>query len=65
MRRVVADYPLVGVALLLSLYGVAMVYSAGQTDVPTAATHAWMAQIRWLAIALLVGYAVSRASVRF
>ena len=29
------DWPLVLVALLLSVYGVAMVYSAGQTDVPT------------------------------
>lgn len=65
MKRVVADYPLVLVALLLSLYGLAMVYSAGQTDVPTVATHAWVAQIRWLIVALIGAYVVSRASVRF
>ncbi|MDQ2768528.1 MAG: FtsW/RodA/SpoVE family cell cycle protein, partial [Gemmatimonadota bacterium] len=65
MRRVVADYPLILVALLLSAYGVAMVYSAGQTDVPTVATHAWTAQIRWVILSIGLAYAVSRASVRF
>jgi len=65
MRRVVNDWPLILVALLLSCYGVAMVYSAGQTDVPTAATHAWMAQIRWVLLSIGLAYAVSRASVRF
>ena len=61
MRRVVADYPLILVALLLSGYGVAMVYSAGQTDIPTAATHAWTAQIRWVILSVALAYAVSRA----
>jgi rod shape determining protein RodA len=65
MRRVVADYPLILVALLLSGYGVAMVYSAGQTDIPTAATHAWIAQIRWVILSMVLAYGVSRASVRF
>jgi rod shape determining protein RodA len=62
---VITDYPLVGVALLLSVYGIAMVYSAGQTDVPTAAVHAWTAQLRWLLVALAGAYLVSRSSVRF
>ena len=36
-RRVItADLALIGAALALSLFGIAMVYSAGQTDVPTA-----------------------------
>lgn len=64
-RRVIADYPLLGAALLLSLYGVAMVYSAGQTDVPTLAAHAWSAQLRWLIVSVVGAYLVSRASVRF
>jgi rod shape determining protein RodA len=64
-RRVITDYPLVGVALLLSVYGIAMVYSAGQTDVPTAAVHAWSAQLRWLLVSLAGAYMVSRSSVRF
>lgn len=64
-RRSVGDVPLVIVALVLSAYGVAMVYSAGQTDVPTSAAHAWMSQIRWLVLGILAAWAVSRASVRF
>ena len=64
-RRVVVDVPLVITALLLSAYGIAMVYSAGQTDVPTSATHAWASQIRWLIVGIVAAYAVSRASVRF
>ena len=51
-RRVVVDVPLVLTAIVLSAYGVAMVYSAGQTDVPTAATHAWVSQLRWLALGM-------------
>ena len=35
-RRRIADPTLVGLAMALSLFGIAMVYSAGQTDVPTA-----------------------------
>ena len=56
MRRVVADYPLILAALLLSGYGVAMVYSAGQTDVPTVATFAWIAQIRWVILSVFLAY---------
>lgn len=64
-RRVLsADLPLIGVALALSLFGIAMVYSAGQTDVPTVATRAWTSQIRWLVVALIAAFFVSRASVR-
>jgi rod shape determining protein RodA len=63
-RRVVTDYVLIAVALALSCYGIAMVYSAGQTDVPTHATSAWISQIRWLGLGLLAAYGVSRGSVR-
>ncbi|HEY9449578.1 MAG TPA: rod shape-determining protein RodA [Gemmatimonadaceae bacterium] len=65
MRRVITDYALLGGALGLSLFGVAMVYSAGQTDVPTAALHAWVSQSRWLILGLVAAYFVSRGSVRF
>jgi cell division protein FtsW (lipid II flippase) len=34
-RAIVADYKLLTAAGLLSLFGLAMVYSAGQTDTPT------------------------------
>ena len=64
-RRVItADLPLIGAALALSVFGIAMVYSAGQTDVPTVATRAWVSQIKWLLVALVAAFLVSRASVR-
>ena len=63
-RRVITDYALLGGALALSLFGVAMVYSAGQTDVPTSAAHAWVSQSRWLILGLIAAYCVSRGSVR-
>jgi rod shape determining protein RodA len=65
IKRVFADYPLVIIALLLSAYGVAVVYSAGQTDVirPSVAT-AYQRQLIWLVVALGAAFVLSRASVR-
>ena len=65
MKRVITDYALLAGALALSIFGIAMVYSAGQTDVPTAALHAWVSQSRWLILGLGGAYLVSRGSVRF
>ena len=65
IRRVVADWPLVVIGLVLSLIGIAMVYSAGVTDMPTVAAGAYKRQIAWFAVALIGAYAVSRSSVRF
>ncbi len=64
-RSRIADPALVAIAVLLSLYGIAMVYSAGQTDVPTQVAHAYKQQIIWFCLGMSVAYAVSRASVRF
>jgi len=60
----VVDLPLVGIALALSAFGVAMVYSAGQTDAPTAVAGLYRSQIVWVLLALTGAYVVSRASVR-
>ncbi|MFN8581825.1 MAG: rod shape-determining protein RodA [Gemmatimonadaceae bacterium] len=66
IRRAFADYPLVLIALLLSAYGVAVVYSAGQTDVPVPyVVGAWKRQLAWLGISIVAAWIVSRASVRF
>ncbi|MFN8572588.1 MAG: rod shape-determining protein RodA [Gemmatimonadaceae bacterium] len=66
IRRAFADYPLVLIALLLSAYGVAVVYSAGQTDVPVPYVEgAWKRQLVWLGISIVAAWTVSRASVRF
>lgn len=64
-RRRFADPTLVGIALVLSLFGIAMVYSAGQTDVPTAVAKLYRQQSVWFVIGLGAAYLVSRASVRF
>ena len=63
-KRFPIDWPLVIVALLLSIYGIAIVYSAGQTDIPTAVARLWKTQLVWFSLALLAAYAVSRCSVR-
>jgi len=63
-KRFPVDWPLVIVALLLSIYGVSIVYSAGQTDIPTAVARVWKLQSIWFLIALGAAYAVSRFSVR-
>jgi rod shape determining protein RodA len=66
IKRVVADYPLAAIALLLTAYGIAVVYSAGQTDLRIPADmNAWQRQLMWFGIALVGAYGVSRASVRF
>jgi rod shape determining protein RodA len=62
--KVTVDWPLVVSALLLSLYGIAMVYSAGQTDVRTFVALAWRQQLIWFLLGLAGAYAMSRASVR-
>lgn len=64
IRRTVRDVPLVTIALLLSLYGIATVYSAGQTDVPTVAHYVWRNQLVWFGLGVVGAYVVSRASVR-
>ncbi len=63
--RVVTDWPLVLLALSLSAFGVSMVFSAGQTDVPTLVAHLWHNQLAWVALGLAAAWLASRPSVRF
>lgn len=64
LRRIVGDLPLVLTALALTAYGVAMVYSAGQTDVRSTAAGLWQMQLLWCAVALAGALVASRMSVR-
>ena len=64
-RPIVLDVRLLVAAGLLSLFGVAMVYSAGQTDTPTAVAGVYKSQIAWLLIGMGFAYAVGQSSVRF
>lgn len=63
-RRINVDLALLVTAILLSLYGLAIVFSAGQTDVKTVAMGAYKSQAVWLVIGIAAAFAVSRASVR-
>ena len=64
-RAIVADYKLLTAAGLLSLFGLAMVYSAGQTDTPTSVANVYKSQAMWLLIGVGFAYAVGQSSVRF
>ena len=65
IRRVIADYPLVLIAFTLSLFGIAIVYSAGQTDARVfSELMAYKRQLAWFGVALVGAFIVSRASVR-
>jgi rod shape determining protein RodA len=62
--RTTLDRPLLLVVAALCLYGLAMVYSAGQTDVPSFAERAWIRQMGWMAIAVIAAAAAFRMSFR-
>jgi len=59
------DRPLALVTLALVTYGLVVLYSAGQTDIPTVAAHAWERQLVWLALGCIAGVLVMRMSPRF
>ena len=64
-RAIVADYKLLTAAGLLSIFGLAIVYSAGQTDTPTAVANVYKSQAVWLLIGIGFAYGVGQSSVRF
>jgi rod shape determining protein RodA len=63
-RRINVDVALVVAALAITVYGLAIVFSAGQTDFRSPATGAWKAQLVWAFVGIGGAFAVSRASVR-
>jgi rod shape determining protein RodA len=58
------DRPLGGVVVALAAYGLATLYSAGQTDVETFVTTIWQKQLVWLGIGALGGWLMYRTSPR-
>ena len=64
MRRAGLDRTLIMVVLALSAFGVLMVYSAGQTDVPTPARGAWIRQIVWIGLATIAAAVAFRINSR-
>ncbi|HKW40460.1 MAG TPA: rod shape-determining protein RodA [Gemmatimonadales bacterium] len=58
------DKPLGVVVLALSVYGLATLYSAGQTDIPSFVTTLWHKQLIWLAVGLVGAVLMFRTSPR-
>jgi len=60
-RRWAHDSEVVALALLLSVFGIAMIFSAGVLNVPSPVTEgAWIRQLAWFAISLVVFTIVTR-----
>jgi rod shape determining protein RodA len=64
MRNPSIDRPLVLVTFGLILFGLAILYSAGQTDVPTRAAGAWERQIIWVGIGIVGAWILFHVSPR-
>ncbi|HEV8123969.1 MAG TPA: rod shape-determining protein RodA [Gemmatimonadales bacterium] len=64
MRGLTIDRTLVITLLLLIIFGVLNLYSAGQTDVPTQAIGVWKRQLVWLVIGGIACYVMFRTSPR-
>jgi rod shape determining protein RodA len=60
------DRPLVLAILVLSAFGIAIIYSAGQVYIPNAVTSgAWIRQCAWLVIALITFTFLARIPLRW
>ncbi|MGH7644572.1 MAG: rod shape-determining protein RodA [Gemmatimonadales bacterium] len=58
------DRPLVGVVAALIVFGLATLYSAGHTEVPTFVSKIWQRQLVWLALGIGCAWLVVRTSPR-
>jgi rod shape determining protein RodA len=66
LHRWTGDLPLVALALALTLFGVAMIYSAGVLNLPSPVTQeAWRRQLTWLVVSLLAFAVVVRIPPRW
>lgn len=64
MRESGIDRPLLSLSLALTMFGLIVLYSAGQTDVPTVAAHAWQRQLVWSVLGVGLAAVVFRFSPR-
>lgn len=66
IRTAFGDPILVVLVIALSLFGVAMVYSAGQLDVPNRLVSGiWKMQLTWLVVSLVALVAITRIQIRW
>jgi rod shape determining protein RodA len=61
----VGDTAALAIGFLLAFFGLAMIYSAGEMEVPSSVTGIWRKQAAWLAIALIAFVLTLRVSVRW
>ena len=64
MRAPTVDRQLVTVSLALVLFGLAILYSAGQTDVPTRAAGVWYRQFIWVGVGIVAAWVIFHVSLR-
>jgi rod shape determining protein RodA len=64
MRNPSIDRQLVAVTFGLILFGLATLYSAGQTDVPTRAAGVWHRQLVWVGIGIVGAWTIFHLSLR-
>ncbi|HEV2083543.1 MAG TPA: rod shape-determining protein RodA [Gemmatimonadales bacterium] len=64
MRNPSIDRQLVAVTFGLILFGLATLYSAGQTDVPTRAAGVWHRQLMWVGIGIVGAWIIFHLSLR-
>ncbi len=66
LEKWAVDPPLVVAIVILTLFGIAMVYSAGVVNIPDPVTaRAWIRQLQWFAIALVAFSVLSRVPLRW
>ena len=65
LRSHVGDPRFVAAALALALFGIAMIYSAGLTDIPTPVSNAWKRQSVWLILSIVAFTIASRVPLRW
>ena len=66
-RRItgLGDPVLIALVLVVTGLGIAMIYSAGQVEIPSPATGIWTRQLAWFGVAILALAITSRCSLRF
>ncbi|HSL69994.1 MAG TPA: rod shape-determining protein RodA [Longimicrobiales bacterium] len=66
LRAIFGDQILAGTVIALSLFGIAMIYSAGQLDAPKpGVAGAWRLQVMWLGVSIVGLAIVMRIPVRW
>ena len=61
----IGDPAILALGLGLALFGVGMIYSAGELDMPSSVTGIWQKQATWLAVSLLAFALALRVEIRW